>query len=507
MQYSSIASVDLQQQKQILRQRQFQRASGSDAGGFLSMLAGVQKPPPTETVKQPDPPREAAQEAADDKRRDPETQPVSRAVQERPLKRPEEDETREAERSAAGIDADAKSLPVVAAKLDDQRKDPQLMEKISVQLEKIRRMINSAPEKSTKAQGDGNGISRDALFGALEQLLQQARQEGRLQEKELRQEFRKLGALMQKQPGLQSAGKQLDSLFKQGNTPKEIALSAEKVLQTLQKFREKSDASVPQNSVSRKSEVLEPKAKIEVKDLRGNEFQALDPGHLKSRIEQARSRHYEKSVQTKISADGTRPAAEVDFEGAVRAKAEPGSQEQLNRDGMFFRQQEAGKPALAGKTLFTRKTGIQNPRVVFDQVVQRATITHRSGMSEMKLHLNPKKLGRIAMKLVIKDGQLSGTLQAASESVRQLLKSNLGLLQQELRDAGMNLEQLVISDEKRHGLPWGGESRQGTDRDSSSQNPEHGFRNPAVTGTVPEIAVPVAERSGSGHAGNINLVA
>jgi len=103
------------------------------------------------------------------------------------------------------------------------------------------------------------------------------------------------------------------------------------------------------------------------------------------------------------------------------------------------------KNRLKGAEKFTKKTGVKEPRRVFSQLVERAKITHKSGMSEMKLQLKPKALGRIRMRLILKDGQVSAKLTIANQDLRQFIGDNLDELSRDLKNAGIMLTDVEVN--------------------------------------------------------------
>jgi len=100
---------------------------------------------------------------------------------------------------------------------------------------------------------------------------------------------------------------------------------------------------------------------------------------------------------------------------------------------------------MKGMQAFKQKTGVKNPKKIFNQIVKHAKVTMKSGMKEMKIQMNPKILGKIGIKLSLKDGQMTARLDVANSALRSLLKDNLSVLESQLRDSGINLVSLDLA--------------------------------------------------------------
>jgi len=89
------------------------------------------------------------------------------------------------------------------------------------------------------------------------------------------------------------------------------------------------------------------------------------------------------------------------------------------------------------------------PRVSVEQMLQqvagKALITLRDGQSEMRLQLTPPDLGRMEMKIVLEDGQMQGKIVVSTPEAKQLFDQNLGELQRQLQQAGVQVGNLDVS--------------------------------------------------------------
>ncbi len=89
------------------------------------------------------------------------------------------------------------------------------------------------------------------------------------------------------------------------------------------------------------------------------------------------------------------------------------------------------------------------PRVSVEQMLQqvagKALITLRDGQSEMRLQLTPPDLGRMEMKIVLEDGQMMGKIVVSTPEAKALFDQNLGELQRQLQQAGVQVGSLDVS--------------------------------------------------------------
>ncbi len=89
------------------------------------------------------------------------------------------------------------------------------------------------------------------------------------------------------------------------------------------------------------------------------------------------------------------------------------------------------------------------PRVSVEQMLQqvagKALITLRNGQSEMRLQLTPPDLGRMEMKIVLEDGQMQGKIVVSTPEAKALFDQNLGELQRQLQQVGIQVGSLDVS--------------------------------------------------------------
>lgn len=459
--------------------------------GFLALLSGRQKPPPTEQ-KRPDPPREAARQTPPAENIDRQNtserateQQQSRSFEEQQAAdlQHSNEQQRKAEvargKATRQDDAQTDSVKEHRGKVKSADQDSedlskqQLMRKIAKQIAVLKKQLGVKQDQQKNSADGEQPLSLEQLMVQLHALLQQLQKTEGAQKSDVKAGLRKLADQLKQMPQLKQSGEQLAAALNDGNISK---MELDKLIETAVKQRNSTiknsggstdDATGRQHGLEKQQQ-----PKVEVKDLRGNEFRNLDRSGMEQKIEQARQ-HRQNNSSTATKTDGTQIDKNVEFDGAVQAKGDLQQQDQLARDGLF-QSNRVQKGSGKNRTQANGGSSIADPKAVFNQIVKRARITHKSGMSEMKLQLNPRKLGNISMKLVLKDGQLSGSIQAASDGVRQLLKDNLGMLQQELRDAGMNLEQLTVAEENRSHLQSGNQNSNGSHGEQSGSTGKSG---------------------------------
>lgn len=82
---------------------------------------------------------------------------------------------------------------------------------------------------------------------------------------------------------------------------------------------------------------------------------------------------------------------------------------------------------------------------VIGQIVKAAKVHITEGRSDIALRLDPPHLGTVQMNVSVAEGTVTATLQASTESARQVLQSDLATLKQNLADAGINVDKIEVS--------------------------------------------------------------
>ncbi len=126
----------------------------------------------------------------------------------------------------------------------------------------------------------------------------------------------------------------------------------------------------------------------------------------------------------------------------------PVSAPKAGRESSLFMQQDQS----ARMTQALKKTApaepLSNARQIVEQVVSRARVTVKSGMTEMHLQLNPRNMGRVGMHFTVNaEGELTAKLMASNDAVRQYLQDNLSGFTRDLADAGVVVAKIEVSAE------------------------------------------------------------
>ena len=141
---------------------------------------------------------------------------------------------------------------------------------------------------------------------------------------------------------------------------------------------------------------------------------------------------FEKMLQT-----DTKNVKLADKEMAASLKDQmPQIQQKLDQSPAVFAKQYA---------TFSSSVSKANLESLLENITARAVVTLRDGKSEMKLNLTPPELGRMSMKLTLEDGQMIGKIVVSTPEAKMLFDQNLGELQRQLQQAGVNVGQLDVS--------------------------------------------------------------
>ena len=82
---------------------------------------------------------------------------------------------------------------------------------------------------------------------------------------------------------------------------------------------------------------------------------------------------------------------------------------------------------------------------VINQIVREAHVRFGRGETEMTLRLQPPHLGRLRMRLVWSGNELTAQMDAESQSVKQLIETNLPALYQSLSEQGIRVDHVAVS--------------------------------------------------------------
>ena len=144
-----------------------------------------------------------------------------------------------------------------------------------------------------------------------------------------------------------------------------------------------------------------------------------------------------------------------------------------NANGLFAPAQPAD-PELAVRD--TPREASVTPSQVIRQIVQTTAFSQTGNISQIKLQLNPEFLGRVSIVLIAAEDGLSARIQTQSGVVRDMLAANLMKLQNELKDMGINMKSIDITQAGPAGnMTYGDQNSRAFGRDPDSDN-LHGTR-------------------------------
>jgi len=88
---------------------------------------------------------------------------------------------------------------------------------------------------------------------------------------------------------------------------------------------------------------------------------------------------------------------------------------------------------------------VENEKGFLDQVIRKFQVLLLEGRQEAHLHLEPKELGALRIKIVIENGMISAKLEANNPMVKSILEANLTNLKQSLQDRGFDVKGFQVS--------------------------------------------------------------
>lgn len=96
-------------------------------------------------------------------------------------------------------------------------------------------------------------------------------------------------------------------------------------------------------------------------------------------------------------------------------------------------------------TPFTSGLNRANIEALINQISGRALVVIKEGKSELKMQLFPPELGKMNMKFVLEDGQLTGKIVVSTKEAFMLFDHNKEQLAQSLNQAGVDVGRIDIS--------------------------------------------------------------
>jgi hypothetical protein len=104
------------------------------------------------------------------------------------------------------------------------------------------------------------------------------------------------------------------------------------------------------------------------------------------------------------------------------------------------------------ETATTPATQLRAPDTqrVIDQVLRSFHVIKQGRESEVRIHLEPRELGDVWLRVSSRQGELSADFRVSTEVARSVIQERLGELRQGLMDAGMKVSHLSIG----MGLSW-----------------------------------------------------
>jgi flagellar hook-length control protein FliK len=168
------------------------------------------------------------------------------------------------------------------------------------------------------------------------------------------------------------------------------------------------------------------------------------------------------------------------------------------RDSSLWMQQDSSSRMSQSVKKTSVPEPLTNARQIVEQVVERARVTVKSGMTEMRLQLNPRNMGRVGMHFSLNaDGELTAKLMASNESVRQYLQENISSFAHDLADAGVVVAHIEVAAE--------GAGRQFT-QDGKSAKQEDGERSGLFPSGLGEGLAELDPRQGANrHDGRLDV--
>lgn len=168
--------------------------------------------------------------------------------------------------------------------------------------------------------------------------------------------------------------------------------------------------------------------------------------------------------------------------------------------------EQAQAPANARPTNSSRQAF---ERMVLDQVVEKSRVIVRpNGSSNMVIKLDPPTLGRVDMRIEIKDGIVRAAIVADNHDVKNAIDGNIEALKRSLNASGLKVDEISVTVGGEQGFQFKNDSmaqNAGSHSHGDGGRKAHGQASNAQTAAVDDLA-PARVRA-YGHSGLLNVVA
>jgi flagellar hook-length control protein FliK len=250
----------------------------------------------------------------------------------------------------------------------------------------------------------------------------------------------KPGAQAELQALVQSVGAKVETL-----QAKLAPVAAEKV-RKVATIEVKSPSSAPAKSELKANKEEAKHEKVTVKDLR-----TRDPGEDVI-VRKAAPKKNGNSDASSALVNGKKQEAHVpkDSELPQHLAAEKTGDSvsglrDLPQANSLVRVESTGQAAVKHYTSFVSTVNKASMESLMENIAGRAFVTMRDGKSELKMAMTPPELGHMKMKLELEGGMLSGKIVVSTPEAKELLDQNLGELQRQMQQAGLNVGSLDVS--------------------------------------------------------------
>lgn len=121
--------------------------------------------------------------------------------------------------------------------------------------------------------------------------------------------------------------------------------------------------------------------------------------------------------------------------------------ENLDKTGtgmvMPLQQQQIGGAQFQETTQLTGQTAGKDQ--LFSQIMEHARLMLSGNQSELEMSLKPDHLGKLQLKVMVENQVVTARFVAESQQVKQIIETNLSQLRDQLRENGLQVDQLLVS--------------------------------------------------------------
>lgn len=191
-------------------------------------------------------------------------------------------------------------------------------------------------------------------------------------------------------------------------------------------------------------------------------FEGERPQQMSAQLQDAATQFANAPADARI-AGGEADARGMSLDGRGSGRAGDGTSSQA-RSEAAEQAGGAGRGEFAQRLSGARSVPRADQVETIDKIVKSMTMAVRRGESEMRIMLQPPRLGSVRVELVVRNGALTASFETQTQAARHVISGNLAHLKAALESQGIEVEGLNVSVEREAGQSTFTNGRESSER-------------------------------------------